>query len=109
MKLLTYCTLRKFIDDSARERFGYARGTKKSTFFHRKPFPRRKKNLITSLVDEDGARKGGGEEVGRIANAYFSNLFHSLGCCGMEEALDGIECRVKDDMKSDVASPVFSG
>lgn len=47
---------------------------------------------------EDGSRKVGNEAVGKVANDYFQKIFSSSQPFDFEEALDGIERRVSNDM-----------
>lgn len=51
-------------------------------------------------MDLDGIKRVGDEEVGRIANNYFSTLFTSPGCLNLQDALAGVEQRVSDSMNA---------
>ncbi|XP_074303766.1 uncharacterized protein LOC141638258 [Silene latifolia] len=61
--------------------------------------PRRKKNFIARIVDDEGWIHEGTEEVARVAKGYFEGLFTSLSPTGFEPILDAVEGRVTPEMK----------
>ncbi|XP_074271588.1 uncharacterized protein LOC141595522 [Silene latifolia] len=73
-------------------------GDRNTKFFHTRAGERRSKNFIGMLIDDEGRECTGNEEVARVANNYFQDLFTTADPSGMDEVLTGLEGRVTDRM-----------
>lgn len=54
-------------------------GDNNTSFFHASVKENRQKNQLTKLVDDDGVEASSTPQMGKIATAYFDNLFSSTG------------------------------
>ncbi|XP_074271735.1 uncharacterized protein LOC141595669 [Silene latifolia] len=73
-------------------------GDKNTKFFHLRAGERKQKNYIAKLVDDEGVIRTGDEEVARVANGYFQNLFLTSNPVVPPDLLAGVESRVSDEM-----------
>ncbi|GMI89666.1 hypothetical protein HRI_002635900 [Hibiscus trionum] len=65
-------------------------GDRNTTFFHRSATSRKRKNRITSLLDDTETRRDSDHEMAEVARGYFHNLFSSQGIKDPGKILQGI-------------------
>ncbi|XP_074266876.1 uncharacterized protein LOC141590167 [Silene latifolia] len=73
-------------------------GDKNTKFFHMRAGERKRKNSIAKLIDDEGVTRMGDEEVGVVANGYFTELFSTTNPSNDETIFQGFETRVTSDM-----------
>ncbi|XP_074287486.1 uncharacterized protein LOC141612574 [Silene latifolia] len=73
-------------------------GDKNTKFFHMRVGERKRKNFIAKLIDDEGVTRMGDEEVGVVANNYFTELFSTSNPPNDETIFQGFETRVTSDM-----------
>ncbi|KAA3467254.1 reverse transcriptase [Gossypium australe] len=78
---------------------------KNSTFFHKCATVRRRENLISKLILEDGKEITTGAEINETATTFFKELFTSKGVANPDKVLDGIEVSITDEINTDLSAP----
>ena len=66
-------------------------GDKNTKYFHNRATQRNKRNLILGLEDEAEVWVGEEEDLGRVVEAYFQNMFTSSNLSQFDEILMGLQ------------------
>lgn len=66
---------------------------------------RKKKNIITRLVREDGSVCEDQAELENMSINFYEHLYASEGVVGIEEVLSHVPCKVTDSMNERLNSP----
>ena len=80
-------------------------GDKNTKYFHQRANQRRRKNQITGFTDENGRWCTSDNEIARVAESYFQNLFSSANTSNMESVLETVDRVVTPDMNDTLLQP----
>jgi hypothetical protein len=74
-------------------------------FFHAWASHRKRVNHIKKIIDDEDLEWSKPDDVGKIFECYYQNLFTSEGAVGIEECLEGLEECVTPDMNAWLMRP----
>ncbi|XP_071680193.1 uncharacterized protein [Lolium perenne] len=77
-------------------------GDRNTAFFHAKATARKRSNRIKSLRREDGSRCDDQEEIKRMVQQFYGELFTSEPTVSMDAVLDSIPSKVSTEMNADL-------
>ena len=77
-------------------------GDKNTKYFHQRASQRRRKNHIAGILDDQGRWGKAEDDVARIAENYFKNLFTSATLTNLDIVLDSVYRVVTPDMNHTV-------
>jgi hypothetical protein len=77
----------------------------KHPFFHAWASHRKRVNHIHKIIDDEEREWSKLEDVGKIFESYYQNLFNSEGAVGIEECLEGLDERVTPYMNAWLTRP----
>ena len=80
-------------------------GDKNTKYFHHKASQRKRRNRIKGLLDENGVRKKGKEEMCEVVQQYFAGLFESDNPVDMDVVVAGLHSCVSAEMNERLVSP----
>lgn len=83
-------------------------GDKNTKFFHRIANGRRRRNQIEEITDEEGVKWVEEEDIERVFELYYANLFTSEGNLEMTEAVDAVDHLVTSDVEASLSQPFSS-
>lgn len=72
-------------------------GDKNTKFFHQKAYQKLERNLINIILDKNGFLLTKKQEIGRIFNEFFQELFSSSNPSRIAEATAVVSNRINDD------------
>ena len=75
-------------------------GDKNTRFFHKCIKQRRKKNVISQIIDEEGRTWSSPREVEKAFSSYFQHIFTSSNPVGVDDSLNLMLTRVIVNMNS---------
>ena len=75
-------------------------GDKNTTYFHKKASQRRHYNSIAGLFDENDIWRDKEEDLEDLVSSYFGKLFSIEVPTNFEQALEGLETRITDEMNT---------
>lgn len=83
-------------------------GDKNTKYFHQRENQRQRKNQITGFMDENGRWCTSDNEIARVAESYFQNLFSSANLSNMEFVLEAVDRVVTPNMNNTLLQPYTS-
>ncbi|KAG7556714.1 Ribonuclease H domain [Arabidopsis suecica] len=81
-------------------------GDRNTKFFHATTKVRKSRNRIKSIMDDQGIEHFQDDAIGKVAEAYFTNLFSTSQYTDLEETIADIEPKVTEQMNRDLLRPV---
>lgn len=77
-------------------------GDRNTKYFHAISRTRKSRNRINSIFDEQGFEHFRDDIIGNVAESYFGNLFTTSQHSDLSEIIDGITCKVTNDMNREL-------
>ncbi|KAG7597660.1 Reverse transcriptase domain [Arabidopsis suecica] len=81
-------------------------GDRNTKYFHAVSKVRKSKNRIKSILDNQGIEHFRDDAIGKVAEAYFINLFTTTQNTDLIDIISSIDCKVSDEMNRELILPI---